>query len=370
MTTQDASRIIKNLNDGFDELYEVMAAISDKRQMLDTAKQQSTTNCREALVETLESGAVVVAVTALDAAIWRATQEKCMVTARGKIYVVQGELGGLGGLSQKKLEYLNKLSKNRGVTGVRIGYAKDVDRYVLVLDDTEACREFLKKYIKPDGRGLTDAGEKAIRGITKRYERFSPVDLPGKPSNNVKKLKWSARGLGMAFNAWAVANFISDINNLGEAAKSAAELDGVSVQTLMPDQYSGQVSPADQKYFTKGTAEELKFRAMVAYAGMQEGGFMGRTQEEWQEYAVRLSQAEGGIISPQAELKIRKALVEQYSLYQNVYDSVLRRSLSSTTSNYSVSERLETISKGRVAPEDKNRSRRGGYRYSKERSTF
>ena len=148
MTTQDDSRIIKNLNDGFDELYEVMEAISDKRQMLDTAKQQSKTNCRDALVETLESGAVMVGVTALDAAIWRATQEKCMVTARGKIYVLQGGLGGLGGLSQEKLEYLNKLSKNRGVTGVRIGYAKDVDRYVLVLDDTPACREFLKKYIE------------------------------------------------------------------------------------------------------------------------------------------------------------------------------------------------------------------------------
>ena len=174
-----------------------------------------------------------------------------------------------------------------------------------------------------------------------------------------------SKKIGTAGAIYALCEFCSDA--LGAISSGNVVEDGVSVQTPMPEQYRGEVSPADQKYFTKGSPEEAKFRAMVAYAAMQEGGFMGMTQEEWQEYAVRLSQAAGGIISPQAELKIRKALVQVYPEYKRAINGTFNNdSNKDTTRSSDASRGLREAGGGQAVPDGdrsgvpRGRRRRGG----------
>ncbi len=321
-----------------------------------------------------------------------------------------------------QIGFLFKLAENEGIEVYEIpAEGRGSGLSGLRFQDTPEARKFLQKYISPDGTGLTAEAQDIFsmvssEGRVGNVERaaaireggvvqIEDVDLTDPQSTHPSGqnasanrgstaseaprstnrgrtasragagmrgiagsvVKWGARGLGVGFAAWAGANFISDISRLGEAGANAGA-DGVSVQTPMPEAYAGQISQANQKYFTKGSPEELQFRAMVAYAALQEGGFMGMTQEEWQEYAVRLSEA-GGIIDPQAELKIRKALVQAYPEYERAIKETFNNgSNTDTTRSSDASRGLREGGGGQAVPAregqesatPQGRRRRGG----------
>ncbi|MBQ8251179.1 MAG: hypothetical protein IJY92_04620 [Alphaproteobacteria bacterium] len=239
------------------------------------------------------------------------------------------------------------------------------------IEDTPEGRAFLKKYMTPDGKGLTDEARMAADELDKlaaarKVASDAKTPKPKAGRGPLKgSLKWGLRGVGAAFGAWAAYNFVSDVVNLGTAGGSAGA-DGVALQNAIPSQFAGKIAPRDSKYFTKGSPEEMKFRAMVAYAAMQEGGFMGKTQEEWQEYAVRLSQAEGGIISPTGELKIRKGLVAVYDKHKDEIDKTLVANLSGHADSDATrglqNAGAEAVGTGRGAPAASKRRRGGGSR--------
>ncbi len=244
------------------------------------------------------------------------------------------------------------------------------------IEDTPEGRAFLKKYMTPDGKGLTDEARMAAdeldqlaaaRKVASDAKTPKPKAGRGSSLSGIKgsTLKWGARGLGAFFGAWAACNLVEDVAKLGTAGGSAGA-DGVALQNAIPSQFAGKIAPRDSKYFTKGSPEEMKFRAMVAYAAMQEGGFMGKTQEEWQEYAVRLSQAEGGIISPTGELKIRKALVAEYDKHKDEIDKTLVANLSGHADSDATrglqNAGAEAVGTGRATPAASKRRRGGGSR--------
>jgi len=237
------------------------------------------------------------------------------------------------------------------------------------IEDTPEGRAFLKKYMTPDGKGLTAEARMAADELDQLAAARRVASTGSKtttPKAGIKgALKWGFRGVGVAFNVWAACNFVEDVAKLGTAGGSAGA-DGVALQNAIPSQFAGKIAPRDSKYFTKGSPEEMKFRAMVAYAAMQEGGFMGKTQEEWQEYAVRLSQAEGGIISPTGELKIRKGLVAVYDKHKDEIDKTLVANLSGHADSDATrglqNAGAEAVGTGRGASAASKRRRGGGSR--------
>jgi hypothetical protein len=204
------------------------------------------------------------------------------------------------------------------------------------------------------GRCLDDAFTEVRRAA--RFEGFAIERM-----NRLWRKAGLVKKIGTAGAIYALCEFCSDA--LGAISSGNVVEDGVSVQTPIPEQYRGEVSPADQKYFTKGSPEEAKFRAMVVYASTQEGGFMGMTQEEWQEYAMRLSQAEDGIISPQAELKLRKALVEAYPEYQQAIQETAKNLSNGEAEQQPDATRgirsggAEPLDEGQAGPTPSNRGR-------------